>query len=189
VTIEDPIEYILKSQRCIIKQRELGSDTFSYSEGLKRSLRQDPDVICVGEIIDANCLVNAMRAAETGHLVITTVHAPDTVSAIERVVNFCPPEHAAGLRQQLSSCLIGILFQVLIKNAATKKSVIASELLLNNSAMKNLIREGRYSLMGNVLQTGKAQGMYMLKDNLQELYEQGLIDHEAMQNATKQNYS
>jgi twitching motility protein PilT len=188
VTIEDPIEYTLTSQRSIIKQRELGSDTFSYAEGLKRALRQDPDVICVGEIMEGECLISALRAAETGHLVISTVHAPDTVAAIERIINFCPPEHALSLRQQLASCLIGILFQALLKGNQTKSCVLASELLLNNSAMKNLIREGRYSIMGNVLQTGRAQGMYTLKDNLRELHERGLIDDETMQSMVKPSH-
>ena len=189
VTMEEPIEYTLKSERSIIKQRELGSDTFSYAEALKRVLRQDPDVICVGELMDAQCLVAAMRAAETGHLVISTVHAPDTVSAIERVVNFCPPEHAPSVRQQLATCLIGVLFQVLLDGRQGKKRVAATELMLNNTAMKNLIREGRYSLMGNVLQTGRAQGMYMLKDNIRELHGRGLIDDAALQGFAKENYS
>jgi len=178
ITIEDPIEYTLRSERSIIKQRELGSDTNSYAEALKRALRQDPDVICVGELLDGECLMAAMRAAETGHLVISTVHAPDTVAAIERIVNFFPPEHAPHARQQLSSCLVGILYQVLIEAGQQDRRVIATELLLNSSAMKNLIREGRYNLMGNVLQTGRAQGMYTLNDTIKDLCEKGIIDSE-----------
>ena len=130
----------------------------------------------------------ARRAAETGHLVISTIHAPDTVSAIERMVNFLPPEHAPHARQQLSSCLIGILFQILIRNEQRDGRTVATELLLNNSAMKNLIREGRYSLMGNVLQTGRAQGMHTLKDSIKGLCEKGIISQEAVTRLIEENH-
>jgi len=187
VTIEDPIEYTLKSRKSIIKQRELGSDTLSYGEALKHVLRQDPDVVGVGELLDGNCLSAAMRAAETGHLVVSTVHAPNTTAAIERVINFFPPEHAPGMRQQLSSCLLGILFQVLLPRKDKGGHVVATEFLANNTAMKNLIREGRYALMENVLQTGREQGMYKLKDNLKELYGKGLISEEDVESFGKGN--
>ncbi len=186
--MEDPIEYTLKSQKSIIKQRELGSDTGSYAEALRRALRQDPDVICVGEILTGECLIAAIRAAETGHLVISTVHAPDTVSAIERLVNLFPPEHAMAMRQQVSSCLLCILFQLLLPQKQKGGRVLALELLINNIAMKNLIREGKYTIMGNVLQTGRAQGMYMLKDNLKELFNKGLIEHEVMAQYVKSEH-
>lgn len=189
VTVEDPVEYTLKSQRSIIKQRELGSDTHSYAEALKRVLRQDPDVICIGEILDGECLMAVMRAAETGHLVISTVHAPDTAAAMERMVNLFPPEHAVSIRHQLASCLIAVLFQVLLPSQKKGERIIATELLLNTIAMKNLIREGRYNLIENILQTGRAQGMYKLKDSLQELHQKGLIDHETMTHFDKDNYS
>ena len=189
ITIEDPIEYMLKSERSVIKQRELGSDTRSYAEALKRVLRQDPDVICVGELLDGECLMAAMRAAETGHLVVSTVHAPDTVTAIERMVNFFPPEHALHARQQLSSCLIGILFQVLITAEQQDGRVVATELLLNSSAMKNLIREGRYNLMGNVLQTGRTQGMHTLNDSIKNLCEKGIIDSKTAAGFTQEYHS
>lgn len=187
VTIEDPIEYTLRGRKSIIKQRELGSDTRSYAEALRRVLRQDPDVVCIGELLDGECLLAAMRAAETGHLVISTVHAPGTVAAIERIVNFFPPEHALSMRQQLSSCLLGVLFQVLLPNRKHGGRIAATELLLNTTAVKNLIREGRYNLMGNILQTGRAQGMYMLKDSLQDLHEKGLIVSETVTGIIKGN--
>jgi twitching motility protein PilT len=185
VTIEDPIEYTMKSHKSIIKQRELGSDTYSYAEALRRVLRQDPDIICVGELLDGECLLAAMKAAETGHLVISTVHAPDTVASIERSINFFPPEHAQSMRQQLSSCLLGVLFQVLVPNKQQGGNTIGTEVLINNSAIKHLIREGRYSLMGNVLQTGRAQGMYKLEDNLRELEERGMVSRETVERFTK----
>ncbi len=175
ITVEDPIEYIFKSEKSIVRQRELGTDTQSYAEALKRGLRQDPDVICVGEILNSDCLMAAMRAAETGHVVITTVHAPDTVSAIERAVNLFQPEHALAVRQQLSSCLVGILAQKLLPTPKGSR-VLATELLMNNSAMKNLIREGKYAQIGNILQTSRSLGMQTFQQSVKELYENGLID-------------
>ena len=177
ITVEDPIEYIFKSEKSIVRQRELGTDTRSYAEALRRGLRQDPDVICVGEILNSECLMAAMRAAETGHVVITTVHAPDTVSAIERIVNLFQSEHAVSVRQQLSSCLVGILAQKLLP-AVQDTRVLATELLLNNSAIKHLIREGQYSQIGNILQTSRAVGMQTFQASVNALYEEGLIDEE-----------
>ncbi|TNF54471.1 PilT/PilU family type 4a pilus ATPase [bacterium] len=174
ITVEDPIEFIHKSNKSVVKQRELGSDTLSYAEALKRSLRQDPDVICVGELLDADCVNAAMRAAETGHLVITTIHAPSTTQAIERIVNLYPPEHAANACQQLSSSLLCILYQFLVPGAKGGR-VMASELLINSTAMKNLIRDRKYSLMKNILQTGRSQGMYTLESNIKTLQSKGLI--------------
>jgi len=174
ITIEDPIEYTLKGQKCIIKQRELGSDTNSYAEALKRTLRQDPDVICIGELLDGECLLAAIRAAETGHLVISTIHSPDTIQAIERIVNFFPPEHAESIAQMISSCLVGILFQLLVPGSDGNR-ILATELLINNSAIKNLIREKRYTQIKTILQTGRTLGMYTLNSKLTELYEKGLI--------------
>jgi len=179
ITIEDPIEYTFKSYKSIIKQRELGSDTASYSEALKRVLRQDPDVICVGELLDGECMMAAMRAAETGHLVISTIHAPNTIQAIERAINFFPPEHAGNICQQLSSCLRGILFQVLLPGKQGGR-VLATELMINNNAMKNLIREGKYSYMVNVLQTGRSIGMYPLTQNIKGLLAKNLINENAV---------
>ena len=186
ITVEDPIEYTLQSQKCIVKQRELGSDTLSYAEALKRTLRQDPDVIVVGELLDGECLSAAMRAAETGHLVITTVHAPDTIQAIERLINFFPPEHATSICQQVASCMIGILFQLLLPGEGGNL-ILATELLVNNNAIKNLIREGRYNQIRSILQTGRAQGMYTLKTCLAELYDKGLISQSTLQEYAKQD--
>jgi len=114
ITIEDPIENIFTSNKCIIKQRELGSDTNSYHDALRHTLRQDPDVICVGEILDAECFKAAIRAAETGNLVISTVHSPEAVLAFERIVSLFPPEQAHTVTLQLSTNLIAILYQELL---------------------------------------------------------------------------
>ncbi len=189
ITIEDPVEYIFKSAQSVIKQRELGSDTQSYAEALRRALRQDPDVLCVGEILDAECLKAALRAAETGHFVISTIHAPDTVSAIERAVNFFPPEHAMAIRQQLATALKAVLFQILLPRKDQKGRVLATELLINNSAIKNLIREGKGMLMGSVLQTGKTLGMHTLQNSLEELFKKGLIDEETVLSLTSREHA
>jgi twitching motility protein PilT len=175
ITIEDPVEFTHNSRKSIIKQRELGTDTRSYAEALKRTLRQDPDVIVVGELLDRDGVTAALRAAETGHLVISTVHAPDSAQAIERIVNLFPPEHSVALSQQIASCLIGILFQVLIPTRERKR-VLATELLLSNHAVQNLIREQRYTQLPNCIQTGRGTGMYTLQSRLDELVRKGVID-------------
>ena len=184
ITIEDPIEYIHTSQKCIIKQRELGSDTYSYAEALKRTLRQDPDTIVVGELLDSECVTAAIKAAETGHLVVSTIHAPDTTQAVERIANFFPPEHGQNICQQLSSCLLGILFQALIPGKDGKR-VLATELLMTSPAVKNMIREGKFNQMRLSIQTGRDYGMYTLESRLQELYDKAVIDYNTLQEYAK----
>jgi twitching motility protein PilT len=175
ITIEDPIEYVFKGERSILKQREIGSDTLSYAEALRRALRQDPDVICIGEILNAECLWAAMRATETGSLVITTVHASSATQALERIVNLFPPEQVAGACQQLSSCLAAIIYQLLLPSREGDR-VAASELILNTPAVQNLIRERKFNLVRNVLQTGRGQGMYDFSVSVKELLEKNLIE-------------
>jgi twitching motility protein PilT len=188
LTIEDPIEYMFKSERAIVKQRELGNDTLSYAEALKHGLRQDPDVICIGELTDEECFLAAMRAAETGRLVIATVDASDSASAIERVVNLISTENVLAARQQLSSCLLGILAQRLLPSLQEGR-VLVSEMLLNTGAMRNLIREGKYSQIVNVLQTGRALGMYTFHNSAMELARQGHIDATTANSFAKQSYA
>jgi twitching motility protein PilT len=184
VAIEDPIEFVHKSDKSIIKQRELGSDTKSYNEALKHTLRQDPDIIVVSELLDADTVLSALRAAETGHLVIATIHAPDTSQTIERIMNLFPPEHGISIRQQLSSVLLGILFQMLLPS---KKGglVAATELLINNSAIRTSIRESRTSQIGFSIQTGSSLGMYTLETSLNRLRSNGLIDEKTIQEFTR----
>lgn len=186
ITVEDPIEYIHRSQKSVIKQRELGSDTKSYAEALKHTLRQDPDIIVVSELLDAESVRSAIRAAETGHLVISTIHAPDTSQTIERILNLFPPEHSTSICQQLSSCLVGIMFQMLLPD---KKGGLAAatELLVNSSAIRTSIREGRFSQIGFSIQTGAQQGMYTLETCLRKLIENGVIDEKTAQEHTRTN--
>ncbi len=187
ITIEDPIEYIHKSQKSIIKQRELGNDTKSYAEALKHSLRQDPDIIVVSELLDGESVRSAMRAAETGHLVISTIHAPDTAQTIERILNMFPPEHANSVCQQLASSLIGIMFQMLVPNKKNELSA-ATELLVCNSAIRTLIREGRFSHIGLTLQTGASQGMHTLETCLRRLVDDGIIEESVAEGKMEQFY-
>ena len=184
VAVEDPIEFVHKSDKSVIKQRELGSDTKSYAEALKHTLRQDPDIIVVSELLDAETVLSALRAAETGHLVIATIHAPDTAQTIERIMNLFPPEHSNSIRQQLSSVLLGILFQMLLPS---KKGglVAATELLINNSAIRTIIREGRFSQMSFSIQTGSSLGMYTLETCLNRLRDSNVIDDKTIQEFTR----
>ncbi len=184
ITIEDPIEYLHKSQKSVIKQRELGSDTRSYAEALKHTLRQDPDIIVVSELLDGESVRAAMRAAETGHLVISTIHAPDTAQTIERILNLFPPEHANSVLQQLSSCLTGVLFQTLVPNKKNEL-VAATELLMCNNAIRSSIRESRFSQIGFTIQTGAALGMYTLETCLRKLVENNIIDEKVAEEHTR----
>ncbi|MEM9943730.1 MAG: PilT/PilU family type 4a pilus ATPase [Planctomycetota bacterium] len=188
VTVEDPIEYIHRNDKSVIKQREIGSDTLSYPDALRHSLRQDPDVICVGEILEQEALASAMKAAETGHLVISTIHAPNTTQALQRAISLFPPEAGANVSSQLASALIGIVYQVLLP---TKKGgrVPATEVLVNNNAMRNLIRENRFSSMSSVLQTGRKEGMYTLKKSIDRLIKADIVDPEILQNLKQLEYT
>ena len=184
ITVEDPIEYIHKSQKSVIKQRELGSDTVSYAEALKHTLRQDPDIIVVSELLDGEAVRAAMRAAETGHLVISTIHAPDSPQTIERILNMFPPEHANSICQQLSSCLLGIMFQMLVPDKKDNL-VAATEMLVCNNAIRTSIREGRFSQIPFTIQTGSALGMYTLDTCLRKLVENNIIDEKTASEHTR----
>jgi twitching motility protein PilT len=188
VTVEDPIEYMHRNQKSVVKQREIGTDTLDYASALRRTLRQDPDVICVGEILDQDCLASAMKAAETGHLVISTIHAPNTMQALQRAVGLFPPEAKANVSSQLASSLIGIIYQVLLPTVDGGR-VPATEVMMNNNAIRNMIREGRFSSMSSVLQTSRQQGMYTLKNSIDGLIEQGLVDPKVLSTLKQLEYT
>jgi len=178
VTIEDPIEFVYSSVKCAIMQRELGSDTLSFAEALKHVLRQDPDVILVGEMRDLETAAAAFTMAETGHLVLTTGHAPSTPQAIERIVDLFPPYERHLAQSRLASLLVGVLCQTLIPKANEAGRVAAVEVMLANSAVRNLIREGKIYQLSNVIRTHAQLGMELLDHCLGRLYRQGLISHE-----------
>ena len=178
VTIEDPIEYAYSSDKCTVTQRELGNDTLSFAEALKHVLRQDPDVILVGEMRDLETAAAVLTTAETGHLVLTTGHAPSTSQAIERIVDLFPPHERPLAQSRLASLLIGILCQVLVPKADGPGRVAAVEIMLASPAVRNTIREGRIHQLPNAIVTQARLGMVLLDHALINLYRKGTINSE-----------
>lgn len=178
ICIEDPIEYVHKNNKAVIKQREIYSDTNSFSEALKRCLRQDPDVIIVGEMRDLETISTALTAAETGHLVLATLHTPDTAQTIERVIDVFPAHQQQQVRLQLSAALQGIVSQTLLPRASGQGRVMASEVLVATPAIRNLIRERAVEQIPTSIQTGIQYGMHTMDMSLKILYEQGIITYE-----------
>jgi twitching motility protein PilT len=178
VTIEDPVEYIYTSDKCSIIQRELGGDTRSFVEALRHVLRQDPDVILVGEMRDLETASAALTIAETGHLVLTTGHAPSTYQAVERIIDMFPP-HERGLAQtRMASLLIGIMCQALVPKADGKGRAPAGEIMLANPAVRNLIREGKIHQLPNAIRSHTRMGMQLLDHALVSLHKDGVITTE-----------
>jgi twitching motility protein PilT len=175
VTLEDPIEYTYENKKCTITQRELGHDTLSFSEGLRHVLRQDPDVILVGEMRDLETASAALTVAETGHLVLTTGHAPSASQAVERIANMFPPDERTLAQTRLSSLLLGILCQSLVPKADGSGRVAAIEVMLANSAIKNLIRDGKTYQLPNSIRMATQQGMELLDQALVRLYRSNVI--------------
>ena len=189
VTVEDPIEFIHDNKRCIVDQREVFSDTMSFANALKYVLRQDPDVILVGEMRDAETIAAALTAAETGHLVIATLHTNDAVQTIDRIVDVFPPHHQAQIRVQLAFSLISIVSQQLIPRANGQGRVLATEVLIKNHAVANHIREGKTHQTRSTIEAGRAEGMITMDDRLRELYESGIITYEQLaRRVTSQTY-
>ena len=169
ITLEDPIEYIHSHNKCIIEQREVGFDTMSFKDGLRASLRQDPDVILVGELRDLDTIQTAITAAETGHLVLGTLHTQDTTGTIDRIIDVFPVHQKNQVRTMLANVLIGVMSQRLFPTLNTKGRVAATELLINNTAIKNLIRNEKMHQIPNVLQTSKDQGMHTMEMDMRQL--------------------
>ncbi|MFC1988202.1 type IV pilus twitching motility protein PilT, partial [Chloroflexota bacterium] len=180
VTIEDPIEYVYTNLECTITQRELGSDTVSFAEALKRVLRQDPDLILVGEMRDLETAAAALTIAETGHLVLTTGHAPSTSQAIERITDLFPPHERHLAQSRLASLLIGVLCQALVPTVDGTGRVAAVEVMLANPAVRNLIREGKTYQLPNVIRTHVGVGMQLLDQALVKLYRDEVISRESL---------
>jgi twitching motility protein PilT len=175
VTVEDPIEYYHSHKKSLINQREVGNDVPSFAEALRRVLRSDPDVILVGEMRDLETIQNAILAAETGHLVFSTVHTTGCQGTVNRIIDAFPHEQQEQIRVQLSTSLIAILSQALLPRKP-KGRVAAYEFLVVTSAISNLIRENKTFRIDSAIQTGKKYGMQLLDDHLWSLYEAGLID-------------
>jgi len=182
VTIEDPIEYVHSEVNCTIIQRELGNDTMSFSEALKHVLRQDPDVIMVGEMRDAETAAAALIIAETGHLVLTTGHAPSAPQTIERIIDLFPPHERYLAQNRLASLLIGIMCQTLVPtiNMDNARRVPAVEIMIANSAVRSLIREGKIYQLHNAIRTNSELDMIILDHSLVSLYQSGIISGESI---------
>ncbi len=175
MTIEDPIEFLHTHKRCVVNQRELGSDATSFAAALKAALRQDPDVILVGEMRDLETIGTAITAAETGHLVFATLHTQDTGQTIDRIIDVFPPSQQGQVRAQLSVALQGIMTQTLVPTADGSGRAVATEVLVPTPAVRNLIRESKTHQVYSVLQTGGAHGMQTMDASLVSLVRQGKI--------------
>jgi twitching motility protein PilT len=175
MTIEDPIEFLHGHKKCIVNQRELGADAKSFGEALKAALRQDPDVILVGEMRDLETISTALTAAETGHLVFATLHTQDTAQTIDRVIDVFPARQQGQVRVQMSVALQGILTQQLLPTADGSGRVVACEVLVPTPAVRNLIREGKTHQIYSVLQTSSASGMQTMDASLASLVRSGTI--------------
>jgi twitching motility protein PilT len=178
ITIEDPIEYEHRNARAIVEQVEVGRDAPSFASALRASLRQDPDVILVGEMRDLETVATALTAAETGHLILSTLHTSDAAQAIHRIVDVFPPQQQTQIKQQLALSLNGILVQHLIPRSDEKGRAVAVELLLANHAVRNHIRNEKLQNLATEITLGKRQGMISLEDSLAGLVREGLITPE-----------
>ncbi|NMA69978.1 MAG: type IV pilus twitching motility protein PilT [Desulfitobacterium sp.] len=175
VTVEDPIEYIHNHQLSIVNQREVGSDTNSFANALRAALRQDPDVILVGEMRDLETISTAVTAAETGHLVFSTLHTNDATQAVDRMIDVFPPHQQQQMRIQLASVLQGVIAQQLLPRRDKKGRVAAFEILIANPAVRNLIREGKTHQIANVMQTSAKLGMQSMEKAIQDLVRAGRV--------------
>ncbi len=178
VTVEDPIEFVHTHKKSIVNQREIGNDTESFQNALRHILRQDPDVILVGELRDLETIQHALNVAETGHLVLATLHTSDASQTINRIVDVFPPNQQEQVRVQLSFVLQGIISQHLLEKADGKGRILATEVLITNSAIRNLIREGKIEQIASAIQTGGDIGMHSLNQSLVDLYLDNTISYQ-----------
>lgn len=185
LTIEDPIEFVHQSNKCLINQREVHRDTHSFNAALRSALREDPDIILVGELRDLETIRLALTAAETGHLVFATLHTTSAAKTIDRIIDVFPAEEKDMVRTMLSESLQAVIAQVLLKKKQGGR-VAAHEIMLSNPAIRNLIRENKVPQMYSAIQTGSAQGMTTLDQSLKKLISQGLIEAHVARNVAKQ---
>ncbi len=175
LTIEEPIEYLHRHNKCIINQREVGADTTTFAKALRSALREDPDVIMVGEMRDLETISTAISASETGHFVMSTLHTTTASQTVDRIIDSFPPHQQQQVRSQLSTILAGIICQQLIISADDKEIVPAFEILLMNDAVRNLIREGKTHQIDTILQTNVKNGMMPMDFSLAQLVKSGRI--------------
>ena len=178
ITLEDPIEYSFESNQSLIEQRELGQDMPSFASALKHALRQDPDIILVGEMRDLDTTALAMTAAETGHLVLSTLHTVNASQTVERIIDMYPASQQNQIRAMLADTLQAVISQTLFKRTDSKGMVPAVEVLLCTPAVRNIIREGRTFEIPNVIETNRSMGMCSLDSAIAELYFNGMVSRE-----------
>jgi twitching motility protein PilT len=178
MTIEDPIEFLHRHKRCIVNQREIGPDAVSFAEALRGALRQDPDVILLGEMRDLETISTAITAAETGHLVFATLHTQDAPSTIDRLIDVFPAAQQEQIRVQLAATIQGVVTQTLLQTVDGKGRVAALEILLPDDAVRNLIRQAKVEQIYSVMQTNSGRGMQTLEQALVELVARGIITQE-----------
>ena len=181
LTLEDPIEYLHKHNKSIVNQREVGNDTHSFANALRSALRQDPDVILVGEMRDLETISIAITAAETGHLVLSTLHTIGAAKTIDRIIDVFPPHQQQQVKVQLSSVLEGVVSQQLLPKADGSGRVAAHEVMVTTPAIRNLIREGKTHQMQTVIQTGAKLGMQTMDASLMNLYQSRIISRETLE--------
>ena len=178
ITLEDPIEYLHRHDLSIVNQREIGLDSQSYANALRAALREDPDIILVGEMRDFETISVAITAAETGHLVLSTLHTIGAASTVDRVIDVFPPHQQQQIRVQLANTLEAVVSQQLLPTADEKGRVAAFEVLHTNNAVRNLIREGKSHQLTSVMQTNRKMGMITMDDSIQQLYFEGRVTKE-----------
>ena len=178
ITIEDPIEFIHENKLCVINQREVGTDTDSFAVALRDALREDPNVILVGEMRDLDTISNAITAAETGHLIFATLHTPDASQAVDRIIDVFPTHQQPQIRTQLASSLRGVIAQTLLRRKDGSGRIAAFEILVANSAVKNMIKEGKSNQIYSAIQTGRQEGMQLFEHSLKALYQNGVVSLE-----------
>lgn len=187
ITLEEPIEYIYETKKSMVNQREIGEDTLSYAMGLRAALRQDPDVILVGEMRDSETIEIALRAAQTGHLVFSTLHNMGAANSIYRIINSFESGHQNEVKIQLSSLLRGVISQVLIPNASGKGRTAAMEIMVCTPSIKNLIREGNYEQINSFIQMGAKFGMQTIDTDLRRLVNNNIISREEYEKWVRNN--
>lgn len=180
ITLEDPIEYLFKPEKSVIIQRELGSDMLSFADGLKHALRQDPDVIMVGEMRDLETIATAITLAETGHLVFATLHTYSAAQTVDRIIDIFPPHQQNQIRMQLSLTLAGVISQRLLPKIAGGRTA-AREIMINTPAVSNIIRENKIAQLKTAIETGARDGMVSMDQDLKRLYKGKIIAKEAAQ--------
>ncbi len=185
VCIEDPIEFVHTNKKSVIKQREVYADTTSFAEALKHVLRQDPNVIVVGEMRDLETISTTLTAAETGHLVLATLHTPDAPQTVERIIDVFPPYQQQQVKLQLADCLQGVISQLLLPRASGQGRVMACEVMIGTPAIRNLIREQEIEQIPTLMQTGTQYGMKIMDKSLKELYQKGVITLDTALSKTK----